>query len=253
MIRVVKLRKSFGNQEVLRGVDLVIPKGKTTAIIGRSGGGKSILLKHLIGLMRPDSGEVWIDGMEITRMTKRELSRAKSRFGFLFQGGALFDSMTVFENIAFPLKEKTRLSEEAIRAKVEEKLQEVGLQGMEEKYPGDLSGGMKKRVGLARAMILDPEIMLYDEPTTGLDPVMEHVIHRLIQACQEMVKCTGVLVSHNIAEVFEIAHQIAMLHNGVIVAQGTPGEIQASDNPLVRQFINGDIEGPMQYAIEGEA
>ncbi len=253
MIRVVKLRKSFGNQEVLRGVDLVIPKGKTTAIIGRSGGGKSILLKHLIGLMRPDSGEVWIDGMEITRMTRRELSRVKSRLGFLFQGGALFDSMTVFENIAFPLKEKTKLSTDAIRAKVEEKLQEVGLQGMEEKYPGDLSGGMKKRVGLARAMILDPEIMLYDEPTTGLDPVMEHVIHRLIQTCQEMVKCTGVLVSHNIAEVFEIAHQIAMLHNGVIIAQGTPGEIQASENPLVRQFINGDIEGPMQYAIEGEA
>lgn len=253
MIRVVKLRKSFGNQDVLRGVDLVIPKGKTTAIIGRSGGGKSILLKHLIGLMHPDSGEIWIDGMEITRMTRRELSKVKSRFGFLFQGGALFDSMTVFENIAFPLKEKTRLSEEAIRANVEEKLQEVGLQGVEEKYPGDLSGGMKKRVGLARAMVLDPEIMLYDEPTTGLDPVMEHVIHRLIQACQAMVKCTGVLVSHNIAEVFEIAHQIAMLHNGVIIAQGTPGEIEASDNPLVRQFINGDIEGPIQYAIEGEA
>lgn len=253
MIRVVKLRKSFGNQEVLRGVDLVILKGKITAIIGRSGGGKSVLLKHLIGLIRPDSGEVWIDGMEITRMTRRELSGVKGRFGFLFQGGALFDSMTVFENIAFPLREKTRLSEETIRAKVEEKLQEVGLQGMEEKYTGDLSGGMKKRVGLARAMILDPEIMLYDEPTTGLDPVMEHVIHRLIQSCQGMVKCTGILVSHNIPEVLEIAHQIAMLHNGVIVAQGTPGEIEASDNPLVRQFINGDIEGPMQYAIEGEA
>ncbi|NKE70288.1 ABC transporter ATP-binding protein [Nitrospiraceae bacterium HYJII51-Mn-bac16s-1-B09] len=252
MIRVVNLRKSLGDQKILRGVDLMIPKGKITAIIGRSGGGKSILLKHLIGLIRPDSGEIWVGGEEITSLTRRALSRVKTRFGFLFQGAALFDSMTVFENIAFPLREKTEHAEKAIRAKVEETLREVGLEGVGEKYPGELSGGMKKRVGLARAMILHPEIMLFDEPTTGLDPVMEHVIDRLIQACHGGSNCTGVLVSHNISEVFAIAHHVAMLHHGIIIAQGTPEEIRASVHPVVRQFIHGEIEGPMQDALEGE-
>lgn len=252
MIRVVNLRKSLGDQAILRGVDLMIPKGKITAIIGRSGGGKSILLKHLIGLIRPDSGEIWVDGVEITGLTRRALSQVKTRFGFLFQGAALFDSMTVFENIAFPLREKTKMIEKEIGARVEEKLREVGLVGVGEKYPGEISGGMKKRVGLARAMILHPEIILFDEPTTGLDPIMEHVIDRLIQACHGRAKCTGVLVSHNISEVFEIAHHVAMLHNGMMIAQGTPEEIRASDHPVVRQFIHGEIEGPMQDALEGE-
>lgn len=240
------LWKSFNGQEVLRGVNLEIPGGKTTAIIGRSGGGKSVLLKHLIGLLRPDKGKIMIDGTDITGLRTTEFNKIKRKVGIVFQGAALFDSLTIFENIAFPLRELTDLGEEEIRERVIVSLKQVGLYGMEAKYPDEISGGMKKRVALARAMIMEPAIMLYDEPTTGLDPVMETTIHHLISNCQGRLKCTAVLVSHNIREVLKIAHRVAMLHDGVIIESSTCEEIQGSENPVVRQFLSGGIEGPIQ-------
>jgi phospholipid/cholesterol/gamma-HCH transport system ATP-binding protein len=246
MIQLIDLRKSFHNQEVLKGVSLEIPTGKTTAIIGRSGGGKSVLLRHIVGLIQPDSGRILVDGKDITALDEMELDHVKSKFGMLFQGAALFDSLTVFDNIAFPLREKTTLSEDKIREKVEDLLKELGLSGMEAKYPAEISGGMKKRVGLARALIMEPGIMLYDEPTTGLDPIMENTIHELIQASHKLFHSTDILVSHNMKEVYKIAHYVAMLHEGLIVEQGTPEEIRASKNPVVQQFISGSTSGPIQ-------
>ena len=180
MIKLVDVYKTFNGQEVLRGVTLEIPEGKTTAIIGRSGGGKSVLLKHIIGLLKPDSGQVLVEGTDISRLNNRDLNKIRKRFGILFQGAALFDSLTVYDNIAFPLREKTRLKENEIQKMVDEKLEQLGLAGMGHKYPAEISGGMKKRVGLARALIMDPEIMLFDEPTTGLDPIMKNAIYNLI-------------------------------------------------------------------------
>lgn len=246
MIEIVDLWKSFNVQEVLKGVNLEIPTGKTTAIIGRSGGGKSILLKHIVGLLKPDRGKILVDGMDITKLDSRKLNKIRRRFGMLFQGAALFDSLTIFENVAFPLRELTDLGEEEIRERVIVNLKQVGLYGMESKYPDEISGGMKKRVALARAMIMGPEIMLYDEPTTGLDPVMETAVHQLIMNCQKELKCTAVLVSHNIQEVLKIAHRVALLHEGVIIESSTCKEIQGSENPVVRQFLSGSIEGPIQ-------
>jgi len=246
MIKLVNLRKAFDHQEVLRGVSLEIPKGETTAIIGRSGGGKSVLLKHIIGLIQPDSGQILVDGKDITALDDVELNQIKRRFGMLFQGAALFDSLTVFDNIAFPLREKTTLPEAEIQERVKQLLKELGLSGMETKYPAEISGGMRKRVGLARALITEPEIMLYDEPTTGLDPIMENTIHELIQASHKQFHSTDILVSHNMREVYKIAHHVAMLHEGLIVEQGTPEEIRASKNPMVQQFISGSTSGPIQ-------
>lgn len=246
MIQLVNLRKSFNKQEVLKGLSLEIPDGKTTAIIGRSGGGKSVLLKHIVGLVQPDSGQILVDGKDITTLNEVELNEVKGKFGMLFQGAALFDSLTVFENIAFPLREKTTLSEEKIGEKVGLLLKELGLSGMEAKYPAEISGGMRKRVGLARALITEPKIMLYDEPTTGLDPIMENTIHELILASHKLFHSTDILVSHNMKEVYKIAQHVAMLHEGLIVAQGTPEEMQASQNPMVQQFITGSTSGPIQ-------
>ena len=200
MIKVVNLRKSFNGQEVLRGVNLEIPAGKTMAIIGRSGGGKTILLKHLVGLMKPDSGEIYVNRVDITKLKAKDLNKIKAKFGMLFQGAALFDSLTIFENVAFPLRELTNLKEDEIREMAFKALKEVGLIGMEQKYPDEISGGMKKRVGLARAIIRNPEVMFFDEPTTGLDPIMGNTIHQLIRKCTSMVQCTEVMVSHNIEE-----------------------------------------------------
>ncbi len=246
MIQLIDLHKSFDHQEVLKGVSLEIPKGQITAIIGRSGGGKSVLLKHIVGLIHPDSGQILVDGKDLTTLDEVELNQVKSQFGMLFQGAALFDSLTVFENIAFPLREKTSLSEAEIQERVRQLLKELGLSGMEAKYPAEISGGMRKRVGLARALITEPEIMLYDEPTTGLDPIMENTIHELIQACHKLFHSTDILVSHNMKEVYKIAHHVAMLHEGLIVEQGTPEEIQSSKNPVVQQFISGSTTGPIQ-------
>ena len=245
MIRLVNLHKSFGSQNVLTGVNLEIPDHAIYVIVGGSGVGKSCLLKHLIGLMRPDNGQVWVDDMEITALGRRALNRIRNRFGMLFQGGALFDSMSVYDNMAFPLREKTHKSETEIRAKVHELLAQVGLAGVDNKFPSELSGGMQKRAALARALVSDPEILLFDEPTTGLDPIRVNAIHQLILDLHRMLGFTAVIVSHEIPEVFSLATQLAMLHQGVIIESGSPADIQASNNPVVQQFINGQIEGPI--------
>ena len=246
MIVIEGLCKSFGNQLVLDRLDLEIASGRITAIIGPSGEGKSVLLKHLIGLMRPDSGSVKVDGEEITTMGRGELNRVREKFGMLFQNAALFDSMTVFENVAFPLQEKTKLSDLEIAQRVHDALSHVGLAGVEAKYPDQLSGGMKKRVGLARALLMDPRIILFDEPTTGLDPVISCAIHQMIRDTHAKFGYTAVVVSHEIPEIFDISDQVAVLYRGRIIESGTPGEIQRSQDPVVRQFINGSLEGPIQ-------
>jgi phospholipid/cholesterol/gamma-HCH transport system ATP-binding protein len=245
MIRVINLNKSFGSLHVLNGLNLTIPDGSIYVVIGQSGTGKSCLLKHLIGLMHPDQGEIWIDDTEITRLKGRALEEVRHRFGMLFQGGALFDSMNVFENVAFPLKEKTKASMAEIRAKVRERLAQVGLPGIEQKYPAELSGGMRKRVALARALVSEPEILLFDEPTTGLDPIRVNAIHKLILDLHKFLRFTAVVVSHEIPEIFSLATHVAMLHGGKIIALGTPEEIQSSEDTVVRQFISGSAEGPM--------
>ncbi|MBI2987783.1 MAG: ATP-binding cassette domain-containing protein [Deltaproteobacteria bacterium] len=246
MIRVVDVHKSFGGQQVLRGVNLDFTTGKITTIVGTSGCGKTVLLKHLNALLLPDRGEVLVDNVDITKLRRKELYEMRGRFGVLFQGAALLDSMTIFDNIAFPLREKTQMNESQIHKKVEERLDQVGLEGMGYKYPAELSGGMKKRAGLARALIMDPEIVLFDEPTTGLDPVLATGIHQLIARTQETFGFTGVVVSHTIPQVFEISDYVAILANGVIEEISPTEEFQTSQNPVVQQFIRGEIEGPIQ-------
>ena len=242
MIRIQRLYKSFGSQPVLRGVDLDIATGEIMVVIGRSGGGKSVLLKHLIGLLRPDSGSVAVDGIEITRLRGSELDRVRERYGVVFQGGALFDSLSVAENVAFPLREKSRLTPKEIRSRVKEKLAQVGLSGMGQKNPAEISGGMRKRVAIARALVIEPEIVFFDEPTTGLDPILVNTIHHLVVELHRKFRFTAVMVSHEIPEIFEIADRVAMLHEGTIVEVGTPEAVRASANPIVQQFIRGDIE-----------
>lgn len=243
MIQIIDLYKSFERQQVLNGVNLTIPRGQVTAIIGRSGGGKSVLLKHLIGLMRPDSGQVLVDGVDLGRLRGKALDQVREKFGVLFQGGALFDSMTVFDNVAFPLREKTRLSEGEITQRSMQRLEAVGLADMAHKYPAELSGGMRKRAALARALVHDPEIILFDEPTTGLDPILLNSIHRLILDAHKRFGFTAVVVSHEIPEIFDIAQTVAMLDNGVIVEHNSPEAIMASANPVIRQFITGASNG----------
>ncbi len=242
MIRIQRLHKRFGSQPVLRGIDLDIATGEVMVVIGRSGGGKSVLLKHLIGLLRPDAGTVAVDGTEITRLRGGELDRVRQRYGVVFQGGALFDSMSVAENVAFPLREKSRLGHAEIRGRVEEKLEQVGLSDMGHKNPAEISGGMRKRVAIARALVTEPEIVFFDEPTTGLDPILVNTIHHLIVELHRKFRFTAVMVSHEIPEIFEIADRVAMLHEGVIVEVGSPEAVRASANPIVQQFIRGDIE-----------
>lgn len=245
MIRVVDLHKSFGRQRVLKGVNLELETGKITTIIGGSGSGKTVLLKHLNALVMPDRGSILVDGTDITRLGQRELNEMRRKFGVLFQGAALLDSMTLFDNVAFPLREKTKLKEAEIERKVEEVLAEVGLSGAGYKLPSEVSGGMKKRAGLARALVMEPEIILFDEPTTGLDPLLGKSIHQLIRKMHDEFKFTGVIVSHHIPEVFEFSDRIAMLANGVIVEAGTTAEFMASKNSIVRQFVQGETEGPL--------
>jgi len=246
MIRVENLYKSFNGLEVLRGVSLEIDKGEVLALIGMSGFGKSVLLKHIAGLMKPDRGRVLIDGEDMCHLKGKDLERMRSRFGFLFQGGALFDSLTVFENVAFPLREKTMLSDEEIKATVLSKLEQVGLAGTEHKYPAELSGGMIKRAALARALVRDPEIMLFDEPTTGLDPIIAHTILTLIDFCHKGLNFTGIIVTHQIPRIFDIVQKVAMLHGGTILAGGSPETIASSNEPIVRQFVSGNIEEPLE-------
>lgn len=246
MIQVIDVHKKFGHQEVLRGANLTIDDGCITTIIGGSGSGKTVLLKTMIALLLPDGGRILVDGTDITRLGQRPLNEIRRKFGFLFQGAALLDSMTIFDNIAFPLRERTRLEEEAIGRKVRERLDQVGLKDMGYKYPAEVSGGMKKRAGFARALVTDPEIVLFDEPTTGLDPRLGQSIHQLIAAMQSQLGFTGVIVSHDIPEVFTISHRVAMLADGVIVESGPAAEFLQSQNPVVRRFLHGDAEEAVQ-------
>ncbi|HBR16127.1 MAG: ABC transporter ATP-binding protein [Deltaproteobacteria bacterium RIFCSPLOWO2_12_FULL_43_16] len=246
MIKIIDLKKYFNSKKVLDGVNLEIEKGKITVIIGRSGEGKSVLIKHIIGLLKPDFGEIFLDGQDITKMTERELNEVHRRFGMLFQGAALFDSMTVGENVAFPLREHTEMPENDLKNIIIEKLRKVGLKNVENMMPADLSGGMKKRVGLARAIAMDPEIVLFDEPTTGLDPVMSDNIATLILDTQRDLKTTYIVITHDIPLTYKIADKIAMLHEGRIVEQGDVDYMKSSPNPILRQFLEGRSEGPIK-------
>ncbi|MBI5646868.1 MAG: ABC transporter ATP-binding protein [Ignavibacteriae bacterium] len=238
MIRIEGLHKSFSEgKTVLRGVNLDIQTGETLAIIGQSGCGKSVLLKHIIGLLRPDSGSVQVDGAEVHTLPDRELYALRARFGFLFQGAALFDSMTVAENVALGLVENTDMAESDIRRIVAEKLEMVGLPGIERLKPAELSGGMKKRVGLARALATNPDYLLYDEPTTGLDPVMSNQIDALIADLTARLNVTSIVVTHDMFSVYTIAHRVALLHEGRTYFQGTPDELRASQDVVVRDFL----------------
>ncbi len=236
-IRLIDIHKSFGTQAVLRGVNLDVERGETTVICGESGQGKSVLLKHILGLLTPDRGQVLVEGEDVSRLRGAALNRLRTRFGVLFQGVALFDSMTVFDNIALPLRERSRLSEPEVKVKVEKSLQMMDLEDSAEKFPGQLSGGMKKRVGLARALQLEPDILLFDEPTTGLDPVKSHDVYQLFFATQKRLGYTSVIVSHDIPKIFNLADKIAILHEGQVRACMAPAELQRSQDPFVRDFI----------------
>lgn len=246
MIKIINLRKSFGDKKVLDGVNLEIERGKITVIIGRSGEGKSVLIKHIIGLLKPDEGAVFLEDQDLTSLRDRDFNEVRKRFGMLFQGAALFDSMTVAGNVGFPLKEHTDLNDEDIGKIVTDKLHRVGLVDVEEMMPSDLSGGMKKRVGLARAIVMDPEIVLFDEPTTGLDPIMSDSIADLVLDTQKALKTTYILITHDIPFTYKIADKIAMLHEGRIIEEGTVEEMKANPNPILRQFLEGRAEGPIK-------
>ena len=239
MIETRELRKSFGAQAVLNGVNLNIAKGESVVVIGRSGGGKSILLKHLVALIQPDSGEVIIDGENIVGMNERRLLQVRHKFGMLFQGAALFDSMTVADNVGFALRREKNLKTEELNRRVSEALDMVDLPGTEQKKPAELSGGMKKRVGLARAIVYRPEIILYDEPTTGLDPVVSDSIDQLIVRVRDRMKVTSVVVTHDMRSARRVGQRILMLSQGKIYAEGTPDEIFSSTDPIVHNFVNG--------------
>jgi len=243
MIKVRSLKKKIGQQEILRGVDLEVRTGETLAIIGRSGGGKSVLLKHLVGLMEPDGGEIWIQGQNIIGMNERQLGTIREKVGILFQSGALFDSMTVEDNIAFPLREAGERNAKILHSKVAEMLEVMEMEGEEAKMPESLSGGMKKRVGLARAIIRRPSCVLYDEPTSGLDPVVADSINRLIRRLQQRFGMTSVVVTHDMKSAFDVADRIAYLHEGRVYFHGTASELQQSPDPLIEDFLLGRSDG----------
>ena len=237
MISVQDLWKSFGDNHVLTGINLDIEEGSTTVILGGSGSGKTVLMKHMIGLLKPDRGRVIVDGEDIVPMDDRQLEIVRRKFGMVFQGAALFDSMTVYENVSFALREHSGMSEEEIRAKVKEKLAIVGLQNIEERYPAELSGGMRKRVGLARAIVLDPKIVLYAEPTTGLDPITTDYVDDMIVTAKAELHVTQVVISHDIASSFKVADKVAFLFKGKIVAQGPPQELRHNPHPDLQHFL----------------
>jgi len=242
-IEVRDLNKRFGHQQVLDGVTLDIPNGKITTIVGPSGSGKTVLLKHLNLLYRPDSGAIIFDGIDVTRLSWKGLDAVREKFGMLFQAGALFDSMPVFDNVAFPLVEKTRLSREEIAERVHETLKAVGLEGMESKYPSQISGGMQKRAALARALVRRPKILMLDEPTTGLDPSRTGAIHDLIRRTQENFQLTAVMVSHDVPAVFRVSDRVAFLHNGRTHLNGTVDEVMAADDDVFKRFLAGKASG----------
>ena len=245
MIEIINLTKSFGDNKVLDNLNLTINSGEVTVIIGRSGGGKSVLLKHIIGLLKPDLGQVIIDNEDVSKMDYKELDKLRMNFGMLFQGAALFDSMTVGENVGFALNEHTDLPEVIVKKKVARALELVGLKGIEELMPAELSGGMKKRVGLARAICNDPKIILYDEPTTGVDPVMADAVNELIIDLNTKLKVTSIVVTHDMISAYKIADRIAMLYKGKIIGIGKPSEIKNTKDPVVKQFVTGASRGPI--------
>jgi len=257
MIRVCDIHKTFDGVTVLDGISLEVPKGQFAALIGRSGHGKSVLLRHLAGLLRPDRGQVLVDGQDLASAGMTALRRLRRRFGFVFQGGALFDSLSVFDNVAFPLRECLRLAESAVRERVLAALAQVGLSGAEGKLPAQISGGMGKRAALARALVLEPEIIFFDEPTTGLDPITAQAILDLVWRCHQSLRFTGVIVSHQIPRVFDIVQQVAVLHRGRIRFDGTPDQLRVSQDAIVRGLLGADdqplAEGSRQTAQSREA
>jgi phospholipid/cholesterol/gamma-HCH transport system ATP-binding protein len=245
MIELRDIHKSFEGHHVLRGVNLKVEKGESVVVIGGSGSGKSVLLKHIIGLLTPDTGTVLIDSTDISQLHEDGLNELRKKFGMLFQSAALFDSMRVWQNVGFSLKRHTRMTDAEIKEVAVRKLRMVGLVGVEDEMPSELSGGMRKRVGLARAIAMEPEILLYDEPTTGLDPIMADAINDLIIKMREKLSVTTVTITHDMKSAYKIADRIAMLYNGVIISEGAPSEIRNTADPVVRQFIEGRAEGPI--------
>jgi phospholipid/cholesterol/gamma-HCH transport system ATP-binding protein len=245
MIELINVHKSFGSLQVLRGVNLKVEKGESVTVIGGSGSGKSVLIKHIIGLLFPDRGRVIVDGQVVNTLDEQGLNEMRKKFGMLFQGAALFDSLTVWENVGFGLKQHTKLSDGEIREIATQKLALVGLKGVEDKMPADLSGGMKKRVGLARAIAMDPAIILYDEPTTGLDPITADAINDLVVELKKKLGVTSVAITHDMHSAYKISDRIAMLYKGEILETGTSDEIRNTANPIVRQFITGSAVGPI--------
>jgi phospholipid/cholesterol/gamma-HCH transport system ATP-binding protein len=237
MIQMINVRKKFGAQEVLKGVNLSIYEGKTTVIVGESGQGKSLVIKHILGLMKPTSGKVLVNGKDINKIRRKALKDIRSDFGVLFQHAALFDSMTVFENVALPLRERTKATEEEIKSKVTEMLDLMDLEGSDEKYPAQISGGMKKRVGLARALVLNPKIVFFDEPTTGLDIAKSNEIYRVFHRTQTKLGYTSVIVSHDVPKIFKLADYVALLYDGVIQDCISPEDFQTSENPVIKEFV----------------
>jgi len=246
MIRINDLHKSFGQNKVLQGINLHIQNGETLTIIGQSGSGKSVLLKHILGLIRPDRGSIIVDGVDICGSSEAELNNIRRKFGLLFQAAALFDSLTVAQNVSFGLERYRDLSPKELQKRVKETLAMVGLREIEQLMPHELSGGMKKRVGLARAIAYEPEIMLYDEPSTGIDPIRADAINELIIKMKQEFRITSVVITHDMTSDYKVADRIAMLYNGKIVAVGTPEELIKSDNQIVQQFIHGRAEGPIK-------
>jgi len=246
VIEIRNLQKSFGGKPVLRGVNLDIQKGESQIIIGRSGSGKSVLLKHIIGLVKPDAGQIYVDGEEVTDASTRDLYRMRRKFGMLFQGAALFDSMTVGENVALGVREHRMFDEAEINRRVAEKLELVRLPNTQQLKPAELSGGMKKRVGLARALMMEPEFVLYDEPTTGLDPITSDAINELIIECNKQLGVTSIIVTHDMTSAYKVGNRFAMLHDGEVIFTGTTDEVRSTNHAVVRQFIEGRAEGPLQ-------
>lgn len=242
MIKIENLKKTFQNKPVLKGVNLKIEDGETTVIIGQSGCGKSVLVKHLMGIIKPDAGRILVDGQDITKLNPKELNKLRMKFGMVFQSSALFDSLNVRENVGFALMEHTQMKEEKIDKRIKECLEMIGLDEIEEKMPAELSGGMKKRVALARAISMSPEIILYDEPTVGIDPIMADSINKLIKKLHDKLGITSVVVTHDMNSAYYIADKIAMLHQGKIVQKGSPSVIKDSDIKVVRRFIEGNSE-----------
>jgi len=238
LIQLIDVRKKFGGQEVLKGINLSIYEGKTTVIVGESGKGKSLILKHILGLIKPDTGKVLVFGKDMNIMSAKELKKIRSHFGVLFQNAALFDSMTVFDNVALPLRERTDFTEKEIEKIVNEKLALMDIEGSNKKYPAQLSGGMRKRVGLARALVLNPKIVFFDEPTTGLDVAKSNEIYRVFYRTQTKLSYTAVIVSHDVPKIFKLADFVALLHEGIIQDCLSPEDFQTSENPVIREFVD---------------